>query len=311
MPRLRSPSLLVVVNAEAGSVHPDTVDAVLAELRTAAEVELVRTASPEELGAALGARGDSRVVALGGDGSLHAVLNALYAADALDEAGAVGLIPLGTGNDFARTLGIPLEPVAAAGVVLAGVPERLDLLDEEGGPTASVVANVAHAGIGAEAAKAAADLKETLGAAAYPLGAALAGITAAGWGLRVEVDGVVVAEEDERLLMVGVCNGRTIGGGAPLAPHASPADGLADVVVCRAVGPLARLGFAAGLRDGEHLLRDDVGLVRGRQVTVSGEPFPLNADGEVTEDVTFRTWTVRPDAWSALVPARDGTQAYG
>ena len=162
--------------------------------------------------------------------------------------------------------------------------------------------NAAHVGIGAEAASAAADLKEALGAAAYPLGAAIAGATATGWGLRVEVDGAVLADGNERLLMVGVYNGRTIGGGAPLAPQALVTDGLADVVVCRAVGPLARVGFATALREGEHLAREDVELVRGRSVTVSGEPFPLNADGEVTDGVTSRTWTVRPGAWSALVP---------
>ena len=302
MSALRSPSLLVVLNAQAGAVHEEALEAVLTALRAGAEVEVARTASPQELGTALAGRGDSRVVVVGGDGSLHAVLNALHTADALDPADPIGLIPLGTGNDLARTLGIPLDPVSAAGVVLSGAPERLDLFAEHGGRTGSVVANAAHMGIGAQAAGAAANFKEALGAVAYPLGAAIAGITAAGWGLRVEVDGVAVSDGEDRLLMVGVCNGRTIGGGAPLAPQASPSDGLADVVVCRAVGPVARVGFAAALREGEHLSRADVELVRGRQVSVSGEPFPLNADGEVTDNVPARTWIVRPGAWSALVP---------
>jgi diacylglycerol kinase family enzyme len=291
-----------VLNADAGSVDPATVDAVLDALRGGAQVEPVRTASPEELDAALAGRGDRRIVVLGGDGSLHAVLGALHRSGWLEPADPIGIVPFGTGNDFARTLGMPLDPVAAAGVVLTGVPERLDVLVERGGPRGAVVVNAAHVGIGAEAASAAADFKEALGAAAYPLGAAIAGATATGWGLRVEVDGAVLADGHERLLMVGVCNGRTIGGGAPLAPQASVTDGLADVVVCRAVGPLARVGFATALREGEHLAREDVELVRGRNVTVSGGPFPLNADGEVTDGVTSRTWTVRPGAWSALVP---------
>ena len=302
MAPITSPPLLVVLNAAAGSVDPETVEAVLGALRRGASVELVRTASPEELGTALAARGERRIVVLGGDGSLHAVLGALRRAGSLDSTDPVGIVPLGTGNDFVRTLGIPLDPVAAAGVVLTGASERLDLLAEHGGRTGAVVVNAAHAGIGAEAASASADLKETLGAAAYPLGAVIAGFSATGWGLRVEVDGAVIADGDQALLLVGVCNGRTIGGGAPLAPGASVTDGLADVVVCRAVGPLARVGFATALRQGEHLAREDVELVRGRRVSVSGEPFPLNADGEVTDGVTSRTWTVRPGAWSALIP---------
>ena len=53
------------------------------------------------------------------------------------------------------------------------------------------------------------------------------------------------------------------------------------------------------LRDGEHVERDDVLVVRGRSVTVTGDPFPLNADGELDGPVSARTWTVRPAAWSA------------
>ena len=52
-------------------------------------------------------------------------------------------------------------------------------------------------------------------------------------------------------------------------------------MVATSTGPLARLGFAVALREGEHVERDDVLVVRGREVTVTGDPFPLNADGEL------------------------------
>jgi hypothetical protein len=65
-------------------------------------------------------------------------------------------------------------------------------------------------------------------------------------------------------------------------------------VVATSTGPLARLGFAVALRDGEHVERDDVLVVRGPAVTVTGEPFPLNADGELHGPVDAATWTVRP-----------------
>ena len=103
--------------------------------------------------------------------------------------------------------------------------------------------------------------------------------------------------------MVAVANGRTIGGGAELAPGAEPDDGLLDVVVATSTGPLARLGFAVALREGEHVERDDVLVVQGREVTVTGDPFPLNADGELDGPVTSRTWT---RATRRLVAGRPG-----
>jgi diacylglycerol kinase family enzyme len=100
-----------------------------------------------------------------------------------------------------------------------------------------------------------------------------------------------------------VANGRTIGGGTELAPDAEPDDGLVDVVVATSTGPLARLGFAAGLRDGSHVDRDDVVALRGRTVRVRGEAFPVNADGELSGPHSERTWSVLPHAWSLLCAA--------
>ena len=57
------------------------------------------------------------------------------------------------------------------------------------------------------------------------------------------------------------------------------------------------------MRSGEHVDRDDVAAFRGRRVTVSGEPFPTNADGELHDPVDRRTWTLLPAAWAIVVPA--------
>jgi diacylglycerol kinase family enzyme len=164
------------------------------------------------------------------------------------------------------------------------------------------VVNVVHLGIGAEAAEQASALKDTMGKAAYAVGSAVAGIREQGWSLRVEVDGSVV-HDGEPVLMVAVCNGRTIGGGAEISPDAVPDDGLLDVVIATSTGPLARLGFGVAMRSGEHVDREDVQTHRGREVTVRGEAFPANADGELHDPVERRTWTVRPNAWALVVPA--------
>lgn len=294
--------LLVVTNAAAGSTDDERVDAALAVLRAAADVRVDTCADPGDLDRLLDGLGDRTLVLAGGDGSVHTAVASLRRRGELSPDRPLGLVPLGTGNDLARTLGIPLDPAGAARALLTGRPRPLDLLVDD---TGGVVVNAVHLGVGAEAAEKAGALKERLGKAAYAVGSVLAGAGSTGWDLRVEVDGEPL-HTDEPVLMVGVANGRTIGGGAELAPDAVPDDGLLDVVVATSTGPLARLGFGVALREGGHVEREDVVAVRGRTVTVTGEPFPLNADGELDGPVDRRTWTVQPGAWAVLVGAGRG-----
>jgi diacylglycerol kinase family enzyme len=299
--------LLVVTNAAAGGAQDDAVQAALAVLHSGARVRVAATAEAAEVEAVLASRAPGEgVVVVGGDGSVHAVVNALDRLGRLSPDDPVGLVPLGTGNDLARCLGLPLEPEQAGRVVLTGRPRPLDLLvDDDGG----LVVNAVHAGVGASAAEAAQAWKERLGAAGYVVGSALAGVREPGWRLRVEVDGRELTAQDDgddRLLMVGLGIGRSIGGGALLAPDADPDDGLVDVVLAAATGPLARVGYAVALRAGDHVERDDVEALRGREVLVTaaetGEEFGTNADGELAGPFLRRHWTVRPRAWSCLVP---------
>ena len=284
----------MVTNASAGTADEENIQAAVAVLRAAADVRVEKCGRPEQLAALLDDRDGRQIVLAGGDGSVHLLAAVLHGRGELSADDPVGLLPLGTGNDLARSLGIPLDAEAAASALLTGRTRPLDLLVDDAG---GVVVNVVHLGIGAEAAEQAGALKDKIGKAAYAVGSAVAGIRERGWALRVEVDGEVV-HDGEPVLMVGVCNGRTIGGGAEIAPDAVPDDGLLDVVVATSTGPLARLGFGVAMRSGEHVDRDDVLAVQGRRVTVSGEPFPANADGELNDPVARRTWTVHPHAWS-------------
>jgi diacylglycerol kinase family enzyme len=298
--------LLVVVNRSAGTADGDALARALEVLGNGAGTAVAATDGIAELDRVVAGRGDRRLVVVGGDGSVHATVAALDRCGGLDPERPLGIVPLGTGNDLARALGLPLEPAVAARAVLGGVPRALDLLRDD---TGGIVVNAVHAGVGAEAGLQAQRLKDRLGVAAYPVGAAVAGVTSAGWRLRVTVDGTAVsspagwaADGDTGVLMAGVCNGPTIGGGTALAPGADPGDGLADVVVCTATGAAARAAFAAALVTGRHTERDDVAVVRGREVSISGEPVELDADGELQPAAAARTWRVEPGAWSVLVP---------
>jgi diacylglycerol kinase family enzyme len=236
-------------------------------------------------------------VAAGGDGSVHAVVERLAALDLLATV-EVGLVPLGTGNDLARGVGVPLDPAGAADLIASGRAARpIDLLVDDAG---GVVVNAVHAGLGAEAAERASGMKDSLGPLAYPLGALIAGVRESGWDLEVVVDGRTVHRGPT--LMVGVGNGSSIGGGTGLFPGAVVDDGLADVVVVTAVGGAARVAFGGALRSGEHLERDDVLSARGREVVVRGDPVRHNADGELTGALAERRYRLEPGAWRLVRP---------
>ena len=140
---------------------------------------------------------------------------------------------------------------------------------------------------------------------AYRVGALVAGVRSKGWPLRVTVDGSTITDGGTPVLQVGLLNGRTIGGGTPLAPEAEPDDGLADVVISTAVGPLARARYARLLSTGEHLTHPDVTLVRGREVEIVAEdaPVPINTDGELQDGISRRNWSQQPRAWRMRAPA--------
>jgi YegS/Rv2252/BmrU family lipid kinase len=283
--------LLAIYNGGAGSADDDVRAAVIETLRGGADL-VEAPVGEKDLDEMLDAHPGRDVVVLGGDGSLHVVVATLHRRGELD-ARTVGLVPLGTGNDFARGLGIPLDPQVAARIVLAGRPHPLDLLiDDEGG----IVVNVVHLGVGAEASEQAKPLKPRLGRLAYMVGGLLAGVRSPGWRLRVTVDGRQVAGESP-VLMLGVGNGVTIGGGTPLTPRARPDDGMVDVVVALTTGPLDRLAYALRLRRGSHPELQRVITDRGREVAVEGEPVPVNADGELIGRTARRRWTVKPAAW--------------
>jgi diacylglycerol kinase (ATP) len=295
--------MLVITNSAAGSSAEASIDAALDILRAGGEVDVESTDDADDLDRVLQSAGSRTIVVAGGDGSLHAVVAALHRRD--DLAGrTLALLPLGTGNDFARALDLPLEPEGAAAAIVSGRPRPMDILvDENGG----VVVNSVHVGASAQASRTGARWKERLGPfglgiIGYPIGAAIAAVNPPFIRLRVEVDGELVADVDKRILMVAVGNGTSVGGGAELTPDADPSDGKADVVILFATGPWARFGFAWHLRKAEHEQRDDVLALRAKKVAVSGEEYWVSTDGELSGPETAGSWQLQPRAYSMIVP---------
>jgi len=290
--------LLLIANSDAGSNDSENLDKALTVLRKATDVEVCSTSDQGELDGVLHRRGGRRVVVAGGDGSLHTVVAALHRRHELANT-VLGLIPLGTGNDFARGVDIPLDPEESARLVVTGSVRPVDLLVDCAG---EVVVNSVHVGVGAEASRKAHTWKKRLGRAGYGIGALLASVKPPFVRLRIEVDGEVVADFTHPILQVAIGNSSHVGGGTALVPSADPEDGKVDVMVSFAVGPFSRFGYVLGLRKGRHGRRDDVLTVRGSTVSVSGRPFYCSADGELYGPERSRSWRVEPGAFSMSLP---------
>lgn len=297
-------SVLVIANAAAGSASDEDVDLVLKALGDRVQTEVVVPDGDEEMAAALRSAQGRDVVVMGGDGSLNWVLSICVEHDLFDGIGAIGLVPMGTGNDFARGMDLPLDHAKAVEMAVDGTPRKCDLLVDE---DKNVVMNAVHAGVAANATVHAQSMKGALGLGAYAVGALKAGMSTKGWEVAVWVDGEEVLDADHDALMVTIALGRSIGGGTSIAPDAEAADDQADVVIVTALGVWDRLTFAVDLKRGVHVERDDVQVVRGSEITIKAvdphRPFLVNADGDLGDTYTERTWTLRPGAWVCRAPS--------
>lgn len=287
--------ILLISNSAAGSATEQQVARVAEVLRSGADLIHTPSASPDDLRSALTAFDGDRVVVAGGDGSLHVLVTVLDELGRLPDT-AVGLVPMGTGNDFADGLGVPDDPEDAARACLDGRRRRLDLLATDDG---EVVVNAAHAGLGAVASDRAQAVKPLAGPLAYPLAALTSGAAHEPYDLEVTVDDKVV--HDGPALLVLAANGPCLGGGARLCVGADPADGRIDVLVIDALAVSARAGLAMDIQRGTHLDRDDVRSYRGTRLRLRGDPVDHSRDGELRHDVADATYRIRPAAWDLLL----------
>ena len=292
-------AILLVTNVAAGSADDKSLDNVVDLLSEFTSVEVCFTRGLGELEEVLDRLASRRLVVAGGDGSLHGVVAALRRRNELKQT-VLGLIPVGTGNDFARGAGIPLDPKEAARLVLKGRIGPIDLVMDDAG---DVVVNNVRIGLGAEASREARRWKDRLGRPGYTVGALRATFRPLDLRLRIEIDTEVVADGDRPVLDVSIGNGASVGGGVPVNPEADPESGQMDVVVSLATGAMARVGYGIDLLRSRHLARRDVVHRHGNAVSISGTPFYVSSDGEVSGPVSERTWRVEASAFEMTLPS--------
>jgi YegS/Rv2252/BmrU family lipid kinase len=290
-------AVALIVNPSAGGGRAARalpgVEARLRALGIDAEVDATRDLGHASELAVAAARSGRIVVTLSGDGMLGKVAGALC-----EVPGAVlGVLPGGRGNDFARVVGIPLDPEAACEVIASGVPQTLDLGEAGGTP----YIGVASLGFDSEANRIANEAPARLGQLVYVYGALRA---LAGWKpaeFAIEVDG-------ERIRFTGwgvaMANSKAYGGGMLVAPDAELDDGALDVV------RLERTSKARFLRKvlpkvfkGEHVHDPSVHVLRGSVVRVeSDRPFVVYADGDPVGELPM-TFRALPGVVQVLLPS--------
>ncbi|MCL1634668.1 lipid kinase YegS [Luteimonas sp. SX5] len=235
------------------------------------------------------ADGIGTLIAAGGDGTLSEVVTALAHRHETDAAlPALGLVPLGTANDFASAALIPDEPMPALELVLAQAARPIDLLELEADGDIHWAANLASGGFGTQVTVETADgLKKLLGGLAY----LITGLSKLGRiePIRASMEGPRFAWHGE-FIALGIGNGRQAGGGQALCPDARIDDGLLDLTIIPELSGEVAATLTTLLKDGKHAALDQVAVrTQLSWVEIGSErPFTLNLDGEPVESTRFR-----------------------
>ena len=274
----------VVLNPVAGRGDATLAwDAVRRELDAAGvRYELVRTRERGDgarLAEAAARAGWSAVLAVGGDGTVHEVVNGLMQAADGGVSVPLGVVGVGSGNDFALLAGVPKDAAAAVRRMTETEPRAVDV----GRVGDQWFSNGVGIGLDARVAIEVDRRRRFRGMAMYLH--ALAGVlrTFRPPHMTVHLDGERVAEGPMTLVTIG--NGGRHGGGFWICPDAKLDDGLLDVCTCDGLGTLGILGFLPRVMRGTHTGAACVHMHRARRVRVtSPDPLPVHADGEIIAD---------------------------
>jgi YegS/Rv2252/BmrU family lipid kinase len=285
------------------------LDAVEARIRSVlGEVEVARTQAPRDAErlAREGVRaGSERILVVGGDGTLSEVVSGLLAAG-LGRHARIGLLPMGTGGDFVRSLGVPRALERALTCIAEGHTRILDagkveFRTPEGARRTAYFMNVASLGISG--------LTDTLvnrapkflgGRASFLIGTLRALLQYRPPPVTLRVDGEQVHEGP--LVLAAAGNGRCFGGGMQVAPEAQLDDGRLEIIVVGGSSKLRLLVKLPRLYAGTHLGEPEVSHHPGRVLEAdSPEDVWIDVDGEPLGLLPLRC-EVLPAAVELLVP---------
>jgi YegS/Rv2252/BmrU family lipid kinase len=282
---------------KAGRVLPDVLGALEAH-GLSVHSELTRNLNHARELACSAALASETVVCLSGDGMVGAVADALR----VIPGALLGVLPGGRGNDLARVLGIPADPVQACATVADGFSRTLDLGDVNG----QAFIGIASAGFDSDCNRIANEASPRLGNLVYAYSAlrVLAGWRPARFHITIEPDGDASLRKSHTFVgySVAAANSKAYGGGMLLAPNALLNDGQLDVVVIERVSKLRFLVNLPKVFKGTHINLPSIHTWQTREVEISADrPFTLYADGDPIGELPVRIKAV-PGAIKVLVP---------
>jgi YegS/Rv2252/BmrU family lipid kinase len=234
------------------------------------------------------------VVAVGGDGTVHEVVNGMIDGDGrpVTEDAVLGVVAAGSGSDFIRTFGLPGDATRACSHLTGDNTYPLDLglvryVTASGERDSRYFVNVAEAGLGAAVAARADRMSSRLGQSKYFLAFWLTVPRFKLARVRVQADRKTY---EGPAYMVVIGNAQYYGGGMKVSPRSYPGDGVLDVLVFK--GPKSdAFTFLPKIYRGEHVPNDHIEEFRvKRELTIEADrPLPIEADGEVlgTTPATF------------------------
>lgn len=269
----------VIVNPQAGSV--DDVAELEKSLDRLDSFELAETQAPRDatrLARQAIQDGITHIASVGGDGTLNEVLNGI--GDCLNSV-TIAVLPLGTGNDFGGSIGMPKDHNQAVDILNAGHVRPVDVLRMRNRDLSRLFLNSSAGGFITKAGeKLTTELKDWLGSMAFFVAGAQSLPEVEQYQLQIKFDEDAIQEFAAYNLIVA--NGPTMGGGIPVAPGAKLDDGLMDVVIVP-VMPLAKLALVLPqVLAGKHPGGGDVIVRQAKRMRISSQPnFNLNVDGEV------------------------------
>jgi len=242
-------------------------------------VEVQETERPghaRALAAAAARGGARRVIAVGGDGAVHEVANGILEARS---AAALGVVPVGSGNDFAKLLGVYRHDISSAVARIATARERRF---DAGRVLGEFFVNSLGFGLGPAVVRTRNAMSGLKGFLSYLVPVVKTFASFRPPLFEVRADGF---HERGLMTMVEVCNGTTAGGSYRFAPAADPADGRFDVCLIRRVGLLRFLVALPRVMRGTHVAMREVALIRARQLTIRSSAAPLlfHLDGELRD----------------------------
>jgi len=275
----------VILNPVAGRGYGARIEPELRQLldTEGLDFDLVHTAGPwhaAELAERAVGDGFGTVVAAGGDGTTHEVVNGLMAASPEGVAGTLGVIPVGSGSDFAHNVGIPPDLPGACHRLAHGQTRAVDVgrVAVPGQPP-RYFDNTVNVGFGGIVTREALKVKRLRGMALYLPVVLKTIFLAQNPRVTVEYDGQELVLP---AVLVCVANGPREGGGFFCTPDAQPDDGLLDLCIVREISRVAMLGLVPHFMKGTHVDREPVTMGRAQQVTISSpDDLVAHVDGEM------------------------------